>query len=44
MGQLRGNRLGDLLSVEASVLDEDLVGVHSRYQHSRQVHPFTIAL
>ena len=29
--------------MEASVFDEDLVGVHTRYQHTCQVHPLAIA-
>ena len=40
----RCDSLGDLLAVKAAVFDEDLVGVHSRHQHSCQIHPLAVAL
>src|SRR5205085_1871919 len=36
------NRFGDHLSVKAAVLDENLVGVHPRHQHARQVNTLAI--
>lgn len=40
--QLSLQIVGDLLAVEASILDEDLVGAGARHDHSRNIDPVYI--
>src|SRR5947209_3092548 len=42
--QLGGNRLGDLLAVEAAIFNEDLIRMHPGHDHARQVNALALAL